>query len=294
MAPPILEDQTLPGLYQSANSASIISQSIYFLGLRFYLVLLVVAALVSFLWPLDWRGAIASAILFLITLGILIALRVKRPDDLWYNGRAVAESVKTRSWRWAMRSEPYEDATNLDLVSRLFISDLKVILGLNRSLSCVLGQSEIINDPISKEMLAIRRLSVSQRLDIYRDQRINEQAMWYSKKSLYNKRKASQWFWCSVVLHSLAIMMLLYRIKNPNLNIPVGVVATAAGAVFTWLQANKYNELNSSYALAAHEIVLIKGNSLSVKSEKELSDFVLSSEVAFSREHTQWIARKDT
>jgi len=86
--------------------------------------------------------------------------------------------------------------------------------------------------------------------------------------------------------------MLFYRIKAPLLGLPVEVVATAAGAVLTWLQAKKHNELNSSYSLAAHEIVLIKGEALSVQSEKDLSEFVLDSENAFSREHTQWTARK--
>ena len=86
--------------------------------------------------------------------------------------------------------------------------------------------------------------------------------------------------------------MLLYRIKNPGQGLPIEVVATAAGAVLTWLQGKKHNELNSSYALAAHEIVLIKGEALSVKSEKELAEFVFNSETAFSREHTQWAARK--
>ena len=70
------------------------------------------------------------------------------------------------------------------------------------------------------------------------------------------------------------------------------MVATATGAVLTWLQAKKHNELNSSYALAAHEIVLIKGEAESVQSEREISEFVINSENAFSREHTQWTARK--
>ncbi len=86
--------------------------------------------------------------------------------------------------------------------------------------------------------------------------------------------------------------MLLYRIKDPSFSFPVESVAVAAGAVLTWLQAKKHNELNSSYALAAHEIVLIKGESLDVETEQNLSAFVLDSENAFSREHTQWTARK--
>ncbi|MGY8905810.1 MAG: SLATT domain-containing protein [Pseudomonadales bacterium] len=71
------------------------------------------------------------------------------------------------------------------------------------------------------------------------------------------------------------------------------MVATGASAVLTWLQAKKHNELNSSHSLAAHEIVLIKSEAESVESEKSLSDFVVNSESAFSREHTQWSARKN-
>jgi len=287
-----LDNETLPGIYQSADQASRSAQSKFFWGMSLYLTQLVVAAFVSYMWATDTYGAIASAALFLITLGILIALRVKRPDDLWYNGRAVAESVKTRSWRWVMRAEPYEDTDNIEIVSIQFINDLKAILTQNRSLSEVLNSNSGIQSPISETMKKIRSLSVMERLEIYKEQRIKNQANWYSIKSLYNKRRSKQWFWISVSLHSAAVAMLLYRIKDPVSNLPVEVVATAAGAVLTWLQAKKHNELNSSYALAAHEIVLIKGESLSVKNDKDLSEFVFDSETAFSREHTQWAARK--
>ena len=287
-----LDYSTLPGFYQSADEASLSAQSVYFWALRLYLILLVVAAFVSYNWPNDAYAALGSAILFLVTLGILIALRVRRFDDTWYNGRAVAESVKTRSWRWVMRAEPYENTENIELVSKQFISDLKAILNQNRSLSDSLQSGSGINDPISNTMLEIRKLPIVDRLALYKEQRIYNQAKWYSLKSQFNKRRAQQWFWVSVALHATAIGFLLYRIKEPTLNLPVAVVATAAGAVLTWLQAKKHNELNSSYALAAHEIVLIKGEAESVKSEREISEFVINSENAFSREHTQWTARK--
>lgn len=289
---PRLDDSTLPGLYQSADKASLSAQSVYFFALRLYLFLLVIAAFVSYYWPTDTYAAIASASLFLITLGILIFLRVQRPDDKWYNGRAVAESVKTRSWRWVMRAEPYEHNEKFEIVSKQFINDLKAILNQNKSLSDTLQSGSGINDPISNTMLEIRKLSVADRLSLYKEQRINDQAKWYSLKSQFNKKRARQWFWVSVALHATATGFLLYRIKEPTLSLPVAVVATAAGAVLTWLQAKKHNELNSSYALAAHEIVLIKGEAESVQTEREISEFVINSENAFSREHTQWTARK--
>jgi len=287
-----IDASDLPGLYQAADQASLSAQSSYFWALRLYLILLVAAAYVSFSWPNDSLGAITSAALFLITLGILIALKVNRPDDLWYNGRAVAESVKTRAWRFMMRAEPYNDSLSEEIEAKQFVSDLRAILDQNRNLSKELGSSAGVKEAISQKMLQIRALQLQERIGVYKEQRIQNQSNWYSVKSIWNKRRACQWFWVSVGLHSAAILMLLYRIKDPSIGLPVEVIATAAGVVLTWLQAKKHNELNSSYALAAHEIMLIKGEALSVHNEQEFSDFVLASESAFSREHTQWIARK--
>lgn len=282
----------LPGLYQSADQASLKAQKNYFKGLRWYLILLICATFISYARPSDIFGALLSAGLFLITLGILIFIRVKRPDETWYNGRAVAESVKTRSWRWMMRAEPYENCDNIEIVRRQFISDLKTILTQNRSLSHSLQSTSAAKDPISEIMMEVRSSNLGDRLSVYVDQRIQNQLEWYWHKARFNRLKAQQWFWVSVMLHATAVAMLLYRIKEPALSLPVGVIATAAGATLTWLQAKKHNELNSAYSLAEHEIALIKGESEAVHDENELSDYVTNSEAAFSREHTQWTARR--
>ena len=67
----------------------------------------------------------------------------------------------------------------------------------------------------------------------------------------------------------------------------------AASSVLTWLQAKKHNEQSASYALAAHEISLVSGEAVGISSEMDLSDYVVNAETAFSREHTQWAARKN-
>lgn len=287
-----ITDQELPGLYKAANKASLDAQRTYYLCLMLYLILLICAGGVAFWFSAFVAGAIVSAILFFLTLSILITLRVTRPDDIWYNGRAVAESVKTRSWRWMMRTEPYEE-TEPTMVSKQFINDLKVILKQNRALAGKLPTEEYMKEPISECMNKIRAMSIAERLNIYETDRIQDQANWYSKKAIFNKKRSRLWFWISVVLHAVAIIMLLLRIRTPSLALPVTVVATAASAVLTWLQAKKHNELSSSYSLTAHEIVLIKGEAISISNERELSDFVLDTESAFSREHTQWVARKN-
>ena len=288
-----LTRNTLPGLYQSSDQASLKGQSLYFLGLRTYSILLLAAAFCSFLWPDTIAGAAISVTLFVITLLILIALRLNRPDDIWYNGRAVAESVKTISWRWSMRAEPF-DSPDLETTLQLFTNDLKNILKQNTSLSKSLPASAGVKHSISDTMRAIRDLPVLDRLDIYKRQRIDDQASWYSTKSESNRKRARFWFWMSVILHIIAIAMLVARVAEPKLKLPIEVVATAASAALAWLESKKYNELNSSYSLAAHEISIIKDEADLVETEKDLAVFVKNSENAFSREHTQWVAKKST
>lgn len=287
-----MEEKDFPALYKSADRASLDAQYKYFNALTCYLLLLILAAAVSYASSENVYGAIFSALLFLITLAILILLKVYKLEDVWYNGRAVAESVKTRTWRWIMKAEPYKNDGPDEFSQREFLSDLKAILDQNKSLSHVLEWTPDLGEAISEKMKRIRSSLLSERLKVYLNDRINNQSLWYSKKSLLNKRLAKRWFIVSIILHSLAIFMLLYRIKNPASSLPVEVIATATSAVFTWVQAKKYNELKASYSLAAHEIMLIKGELTFVKDEEHLSEFVINSETAFSREHTQWVARK--
>ena len=62
----------------------------------------------------------------------------------------------------------------------------------------------------------------------------------------------------------------------------------------SWLEAKNYNELSNAYSLAVSDISLIKKDPLEGQvSEDEVSEYVINSENAFSREHTQWLARKN-
>ncbi|MEY4834553.1 MAG: hypothetical protein RI980_668 [Bacteroidota bacterium] len=290
-----IEDKHLPGLYQSADTASINEQKKYFKGIAWYLILLIIASLFAYFSD-DYPNPIfkiISTILFLLTLFIMIWLKVSRPDDIWYNGRAVAESVKTRSWRWMMRAEPYGDFENIEPLRKHFVNDLKTILKQNESLIGKLGITVSIEDPISEVMIEVRKLDLLERFEFYKRERILEQAKWYTKKAKFNKRKSKFWFWSTVGLHAVAIILLLYNIYEPKIKLPIEVIAVVASSVLTWLQSKKHNELSSSYSLTAHEIVLIKSETNRIETESDFSDYIMNCENAFSREHTQWFARKN-
>lgn len=289
-----ITDKELPGLYQIADSSSKKEQNKYFKGIAWYLILLIIASFIAFYSAdeLNPIYKIVSTVLFLGTLFIMIWLRVSKPDDIWYNGRAVAESVKTRAWRWMMRAEPYIDCDNVEIMRKLFINDLKVILEQNKSLIGKLGLEASIDDPITGVMIQVRRLPLKERFVFYQNERIKDQATWYAKKSIFNKKRTSIWFGLTVSLHAFAIILLLVNINQIELKLPIEVIAVAASSVLTWLQAKKHSELSSSYSLTAHEIALIKSESTDIKNEKNLSEYIINCENAFSREHTQWYARK--
>lgn len=284
-----MDESDYPLLYQAADNASLKAQTTYFRSIQIYLVLLVAAAVTTYLWPESTYGAIASAALFFSTLMILVGLHIKKPVDIWYNGRAVAESVKTRSWRWIMKAEPYHNDSQQNAETK-FLEDLKHILQHNRALSAYLDSPS--GNGITEKMKNFRQLSWEERLKLYSKHRIQNQANWYSMKAAFNKKRARMWLVTAIILHAAAIMLLLYKINAPTLSLPIEVIAVIASAVLTWIQAKKHSELNSSYSLAAYEITLIAEEASHVNSDASLSDYILNSEAAFSREHTQWVARK--
>jgi hypothetical protein len=290
-----IEDKDLPGLYQIADSASQKEQRKYLSSIIGYLCLLIVAALFAY-FSADCPDPILkiiSSLLFGLSLCIMIWQRVSKPDDTWYNGRVVAESVKTRSWRWMMRAEPYADCEQMEIMRKHFINDLKTILKQNESLIGKLGIEASIKEPISEKMIQIRSLSIEDRFKIYRTERITNQALWYTQKAKYNKKQSFLCLLVTIGLHLAAIILLLYNIKEPHLKLPIDILAVGASSALTWIQSKKFNELSSSYSLTAHEITLMRAEATFFSNENAFSTYIMNCENAFSREHTQWFARNN-
>ena len=192
-----------------------------------------------------------------------------------------------------MRAEPYSDCDNIDTVKNEFCHDLNEILDQNRTLGESLAHESIMNETITDGMLKIRSLSYTDRLNYYITNRINEQRAWYFKKASLNKEKARIWFICLVLINSIIVGLLLVEIGYQIYYLPTAGLMVLGSCVLTWMQIKRYNDLATSYSLTAHEIGIIKSQNFQVINEKTLSDYVKDAENAFSREHTQWVARKD-
>lgn len=286
-----MQEQDFPGLYRSADELSKDSQRQFFIALGLHLFTLVLAAILSLVNIAHWSVPAAQLLTLLAALACSIYLFAKRPDRLWYAGRAVAESIKTITWRYVCRAEPFQvdDASS----RKEFSKKLKQIVDQNREV-CQCLTKYLNSEQFTPVMEHMRSQPLSDRLSTYTTYRIADQLNWYAKKAAFNRRRSAAFFWALIGINTLAVICAVLRISFVKVTAwPTDILVAAAAGVLSWMQAKRFSELAASYALAAHEIGLIKGQALSHDTEDDFSQFVGDAENAFSREHTQWVARKD-
>ncbi|MDN8003127.1 DUF4231 domain-containing protein [Burkholderia multivorans] len=286
-----MQEQDFPALYRSADDLSLKSQRHFFRALRLHLITLVVAAILSIVSIPHWSVAALQLLALLSALGCSIYLFAVRPDRLWYAGRAVAESIKTITWRYVCRAEPFDgDDVN---ARNDFGHTLKQIVEQNRDV-CQSLTEHLDGQQFTRVMEEMRAKPLEDRRATYAASRITDQLTWYAKKAAFNRRRSKTFFWVLIGTNAIAVICAALRIAHPDQPFwPTDVFVAAAASLLSWMQAKRFSELAASYALAAHEISLIKEQSLLPDTDRKFSLFVGDAENAFSREHTQWVARKD-
>jgi conflict system pore-forming effector with SLATT domain len=254
--------------------------------------LLAIASAISVLNSPSPDIAMAQAMVLVLALTCAVYLYLVRPDRRWYTSRAVAESIKTITWRYICKAEPFDDSDDR-VDQHQFAMKLKAIVNQNKDVSGLLT-SHLDGVQISDEMTRVRQESAANRLNYYRQHRIVEQQSWYAKKASANKRMVDRYFAVLIVTIGIAIFFSIAKVRYPTAQLwPTDFFVTVAAGMLSWIQAKRFQELSASYTLAAHEISLIRQQAAGPMDDKELSKFIGDAENAFSREHTQWVARKD-
>lgn len=291
-----ISNDDLPALYRSADKASLEAQKNYLRFIKSNLSLIVISVVLTSIAisSIDYRVwvSIFGAVLLLFSLILTIVLHHIKPDSIWFEARAAAESVKTISWRYMMVAEPY-NISNSD-ADTLFRNEMQQILIQRNSISGVLGGSEASGAQISEKMRQIRAYDVNSRKDIYIRCRINDQRTWYASKARTNKTWSTIWIYIIGSTQFLAMLSAILLISYPDFQFNIAAILAATAAAFIgWLQLKQHQELANSYGLATHELGLIESLATHISTENELSEFVGDAENAISREHTMWIARRD-
>jgi hypothetical protein len=280
-----------PALYRSADDLARTYQGVFFRTVFGHLAFLVIAAVLSVIYTSSAALAIGQAVALLCALACSVYLLAARPDQHWYRARAVAESIKTATWRFVSVAEPFDHTTTQDRHN--FGSLLRAIVNQNREITQRLT-TFLDGEQITREMLEKREKTLDQRLELYLSQRIGDQRLWYAKQATHNRKMATLFFLALIGINAVTIVFAIARVHFTTASHwPTDALIAMAASLLAWIQSKRFSELASSYALAAHEISLIKEQSASVHNDDAFSRFVGDAENAFSREHTQWVARKD-
>lgn len=286
-----MRDNEYPALYRSASDLSAEAQQAFFRAFVGHMFFLGVATVISFINSPTVLSAGMQAMSLLAALACAIYLFTVRPERRWYAGRAVAESVKTVTWRFVMRAEPYDHNDSQDRSD--FNARLKVIVEQNKEVA-KLFTTNLSGDNITESMSLLRSKSTAERQEYYIDYRVNDQLTWYAAKAKHNKRMVKLCFIALLLTIAVAIGFAIARVAYPDAQQwPTDVFVVLAASILSWVQAKRYQELSASYALTAHEIRFVKGKASVAMSNEDMSKFIGDAENAFSREHTQWIARAD-
>lgn len=293
-----ISDEHLPALFRVSDRASIGAQQTFLRIIKANLILIVGSAGITS-WAvssIELRKllAVAGAIVLVIGLVLTLYLLQLTPDRQWFGSRAIAESVKTLSWRYMTGSEPFQKNLTDKDVDALFSEELGAILRVRASIGGELGGPDASGDQITQQMREARSLSVEDRKALYLRDRISNQRSWYGKKALTNSRSSRGWLLltASTQLAGACAAIALVLWPNTQFN-AASVLGAFTAAIMAWLQVKQHQELSHSYALAAHELGLIESKARYATSEEDFSSFVSDAEAAISREHTMWVARRD-
>lgn len=286
-----------PGLFQGADTASASAQETYFLLQRIHIGSLVVGGIIGAFTSLATGTVITwvyTTMAIVLALGLLVLwiTRSRQDDKAWFDCRAIAESVKTATWRFMMSAPPFQNTESLD---QRFISELREIRETRPDCQKYLAGEAATSAPaITDFMRQVRTFSFEDRKRIYVEQRLCDQKSWYSHKAGLNARAGARWFWRTAGLQGIAVVVAVIQAVTGGLGLNiVPVLITCTAAVAAWNQMKRHDELTKTYALASQELGELEAIASSLAAESDFPQLVEQAEEAISREHTMWCARRD-
>lgn len=173
-----ISNNTFPCFYVLADQQAIESQKQYLSALRASIVLIVAASLLIYLqhfFELNYVELLVS-ILLLFNLILNWWIQSVKMDNLWYDYRSIAESIKTLTWKYMLKVTPFagpESGSTKEFRKRVkkILNDNKILLQKSKAIPA--HKQFITND-----MRNIRACDLKTRGLIYDKYRVQDQAEW--------------------------------------------------------------------------------------------------------------------
>jgi hypothetical protein len=286
-----------PALFREYDKLAIESQQKHTLLVRVKVLFIVLAGIVpSIAWyqndTLRLLGSILLAIFLILSISITAIIKETKNDEVWFESRAVAEKIKTESWLFMVRAEPYTNLLSEDQAEKKLMQKLREILHNSHLIGSKLSLT--IEEPfqITDRMRKIRVLDQQELLDFYSKYRLADQALWYANKAKFNRQKESSWFVLTWILEIAAVVLAIamFMVSETYVN-PVEIITTVSVGVLSWTNSKSYKEAAQSYGLIAEELFLIKEDFATVKKIEDANRMIGEVEELINQEHRIWLGR---
>jgi hypothetical protein len=280
----------LPATYEAADVASLHGQRNYLWLLRAQIVLPLAAAIAAVLWP-GKEDAVAISILFLLALAASVGMQLWRPERVWFDGRVIAESVKTIAWRFAMRVRPYDTSLSSADARARVNGRVSEVVKERTEMAAKIG-ARAAGSAVTAAMETVRGLPWADRRTVYLAERLDDQLSWYKRRGVENDQLAGRWLTFVTLVQLVGLVVAVLR-AAAFLEVNVfGLISGTIGAALAWLQAKRHQDLARSYGFAALELGVLQERVRNAATEAALEALVEQAEEAMSREHTAWAAKR--
>jgi hypothetical protein len=282
-----LEQDEFPGLFQAADLASLHGQRTYLRAVRARLVLSVLAAIsaaITFtIGPAD-VAAVGTALFFVGALGVDVLVLRDQPHQTWYQGRALAESTKTLSWRYAVGGAPFPRDLPESDADRLFVDRLTKLRGDLAAVPLLPSAAGAISD----RMRALRAADLPDRQRAYLSGRIDDQHTWYADKAHYHRRQAGRYRLLMLLCEFVGVAAALAKAFQVISFDLAGIVAAVVSALAAWTATRQHAATAHAYTVATHDLGLVREQLQHPADETQWAAAVADAEAAISREHSTW------
>lgn len=283
-----------PTIFDKADSKSLTAQKNFINLNKGILGLLVISTFLSSIKTDEKWISVISSFLLVISLILTILIMFFKPEKTWYDGRAIAESAKSLTWKFITGTKPFSfKLKSIDAEEKL-IKNLKQIIGQKKEFFQLIGEEFGEGDQITQSMVDLRKLNLKEKIELYSSKRLEVQRKWYYNKSKENRKNKNLSFGAIITFQVLAIVSLVLDYFGLIDFMTTPLMACLASSFIAWLQLKRFQELTESYGITATELNLIKSKVRHIKDESDFENFVDDAETAISREHTLWLARRDS
>lgn len=291
---PTLGYADFPALFQASDQGSVEGQRRYKRLASFELILLVIGAAAGTALALvsdsERVGAAIGGVAFLAALSVRLVGRQRADDESWFDGRAVAETVKTDAWRYISAAPPFD---GLD-ADRVFGERLTAALRARPNIALTGTPLAPTLQQITPVMRRLHARPLADRHRRYLKERLDHQISWYRRSAERQARSGRRWTAAAIGAEAAAVsstVLIFVSESIAHLGL-LGLFGSLAAAFAAWNQLGRHGELAKAYALAHQELLTIRSIHDVVETDEEFAQMVDDTERAISREHTMWMANR--